>query len=64
MLTASVNTRTDRPCWTCEHFGYAVHPDRRSSPVWCEKNRIVTGRPQDGCCNWQRAAGSDDEQRQ
>jgi hypothetical protein len=61
MITPSTNTRSDQPCWTCEHFGRPVLTDRERGPVWCEKNRFVNGRPEFGCCSWQRAPGSDDE---
>jgi hypothetical protein len=48
-----------RGCWTCSHFngrffgGHVVSAHRGGVQV--------IGRPELGCCSWQREPGADDE---
>ena len=56
------DARTDRPCWTCEHWG-GFTPS--GAHAFCVRNdgRQIEAMPERGCAFWVRATGAHDEDR-
>lgn len=54
-----IETLSDHPCWTCEHWSGTAICDGAHTYCAHPKYGGVIGRPRDGCSSWTLAIGLD-----